>query len=425
MCHILPRYFQDRHNHTATGVTIRRVTSTFPNDYPLLTPVMTIEEFTTLFDSYKGRGYTGDKAHGKAFDAYVSLQYSRQSVSGDTRSRNELSTDAQDLYYECRQKGYSTIDAWKRCERHISRKIDDQRVHASPFDDFSDILGSLPDHGGHKVYEANHRGRGNKHDQPHYRTEYRTPDGGPWFHQTDEQHAGRPRHYQTEERQPGGRPQASRGSPYTPSYRTEERTPNGDTFKYTTSSYYYTASSSPHTSSTRGPSRSSRPSYHTEERTPSGSAKGYSSYPFPPQSGGRTGPSRSYYTTEERTPGGSSGDYTSRSPSPPPSSRPSYTSRGGSYDSNPRSRPRTSPPPPPRGNKPSTCFYTVLEISRSASVDEIKKAHRKLSMKWHPDRCVIADKSRATAKMAEINQANDVLSDAKSKAYYDKTGCVL
>jgi curved DNA-binding protein CbpA len=46
-------------------------------------------------------------------------------------------------------------------------------------------------------------------------------------------------------------------------------------------------------------------------------------------------------------------------------------------------------------------------------------------MQWHPDRCVIADKSKATAKMALINQANDVLSDAKSKAYYDRTGYVL
>jgi DnaJ-class molecular chaperone len=69
------------------------------------------------------------------------------------------------------------------------------------------------------------------------------------------------------------------------------------------------------------------------------------------------------------------------------------------------------------------CFYTVLGITRSATADEINKAYRKMSLKHHPDRAPVgAGKTAATNKMAEINQANDVLSDPEAKAYYDRTG---
>ena len=47
-----------------------------------------------------------------------------------------------------------------------------------------------------------------------------------------------------------------------------------------------------------------------------------------------------------------------------------------------------------------------------------------MSMKHHPDRIAGADKEKATAKMAVINQANDVLSDVVKRQYYDRTGCV-
>jgi hypothetical protein len=80
--------------------------------------------------------------------------------------------------------------------------------------------------------------------------------------------------------------------------------------------------------------------------------------------------------------------------------------------------------PSPCGIKPSTCLYTVLNISRSASADEIKTAYRKMSMKHHPDRAAGAYRARATAKMAEINQANDVLGDVVKRRYYDRTGCL-
>jgi len=45
-----------------------------------------------------------------------------------------------------------------------------------------------------------------------------------------------------------------------------------------------------------------------------------------------------------------------------------------------------------------------------------------MSLKWHPDRCGEGNKDQATAMMAEINQANDVLGDEKKRAYYDRTG---
>jgi DnaJ-class molecular chaperone len=79
-------------------------------------------------------------------------------------------------------------------------------------------------------------------------------------------------------------------------------------------------------------------------------------------------------------------------------------------------------PPPPEGIKPPTALYTVLNISRTASAADIKKAFRTMSLKWHPDRCSQADKYKATDKMAEINQAHDILSDEKKRAFYDKWG---
>jgi DnaJ-domain-containing protein 1 len=78
--------------------------------------------------------------------------------------------------------------------------------------------------------------------------------------------------------------------------------------------------------------------------------------------------------------------------------------------------------PAPQHIKPNKDLYAVLEIPRSASADDIKNAHRKLSLKHHPDRVGDADKTKATAKMAEINQAYDVLSDKIKRTAYDRYG---
>ena len=65
-------------------------------------------------------------------------------------------------------------------------------------------------------------------------------------------------------------------------------------------------------------------------------------------------------------------------------------------------------------------FYSVLEISRNSDQDEIKKAYRKLAMKYHPDRN--PDNPEAIEKMKEVNEAYAVLSDSKKKQLYDTYG---
>ena len=65
-------------------------------------------------------------------------------------------------------------------------------------------------------------------------------------------------------------------------------------------------------------------------------------------------------------------------------------------------------------------FYSVLEIERNSDQGEIKKAYRKLAMKYHPDRN--PDNPEAIEKMKEINEAYAVLSDPKKKQLYDTYG---
>ena len=65
-------------------------------------------------------------------------------------------------------------------------------------------------------------------------------------------------------------------------------------------------------------------------------------------------------------------------------------------------------------------YYEVLGVEKSASEGEIKKAYRKLAMKYHPDQNP-GDKA-AEEKFKEINEAYEVLSDADKKARYDQFG---
>lgn len=64
-------------------------------------------------------------------------------------------------------------------------------------------------------------------------------------------------------------------------------------------------------------------------------------------------------------------------------------------------------------------YYDTLGVSKSASVDEIKKAYRKLALEWHPDRNKAAG---ANEKFKEINEAYAVISDPKKKETYDQFG---
>lgn len=65
-------------------------------------------------------------------------------------------------------------------------------------------------------------------------------------------------------------------------------------------------------------------------------------------------------------------------------------------------------------------YYEVLGVDKSASADDIKKAYRKLAMKYHPDRNP-GDKS-AEEKFKEVGEAYEVLSDADKRSRYDSYG---
>jgi molecular chaperone DnaJ len=65
-------------------------------------------------------------------------------------------------------------------------------------------------------------------------------------------------------------------------------------------------------------------------------------------------------------------------------------------------------------------YYEVLSVNRDASDDEIKKAYRKLAMKFHPDRN--PDNPKAEGNFKEAKEAYEVLSDPGKRAAYDQYG---
>ena len=66
-------------------------------------------------------------------------------------------------------------------------------------------------------------------------------------------------------------------------------------------------------------------------------------------------------------------------------------------------------------------LYNILGVAKTASQDDIKKAFRKLAMKYHPDRNP-DNREEAEAKFKEAKAAYDILSDEQKRAHYDRYG---
>ncbi|MBI2770891.1 MAG: DnaJ domain-containing protein [Burkholderiales bacterium] len=64
-------------------------------------------------------------------------------------------------------------------------------------------------------------------------------------------------------------------------------------------------------------------------------------------------------------------------------------------------------------------YYKILGLEKTATEQDVKKAFRKLARKYHPD---VSKEADAAARMAELNEANAVLSDPEKRAAYDELG---
>jgi len=67
-----------------------------------------------------------------------------------------------------------------------------------------------------------------------------------------------------------------------------------------------------------------------------------------------------------------------------------------------------------------TDYYKTLGIAKGATADEIKKAYRKLAVKYHPDKN--PDDNEAEKRFKEVSEAYEVLSDPNKKQMYDQYG---
>ncbi|TNN19316.1 DnaJ subfamily B member 6-A [Schistosoma japonicum] len=68
-----------------------------------------------------------------------------------------------------------------------------------------------------------------------------------------------------------------------------------------------------------------------------------------------------------------------------------------------------------------TCYYEILGVHKTASGDDIKKAYRRLALKWHPDKNP-DKKEEAERQFKLISEAYEILSDPKKRNIYDRRG---
>src|SRR5690349_19376220 len=64
-------------------------------------------------------------------------------------------------------------------------------------------------------------------------------------------------------------------------------------------------------------------------------------------------------------------------------------------------------------------YYETLNVPRSASADEVKKAYRRLARKYHPD---VSKEKNAEEKFKQVQEAYEVLKDPEKRAAYDQLG---
>ncbi|EPZ33929.1 DnaJ-domain-containing protein [Rozella allomycis CSF55] len=67
-------------------------------------------------------------------------------------------------------------------------------------------------------------------------------------------------------------------------------------------------------------------------------------------------------------------------------------------------------------------YYQILGVSPAATVEDIRKAYRKLALEWHPDKVRPELREEANVKFKLISEAYEILSDPQKKQYYDRYG---